>query len=230
MSEDSPLSSMGVSGKNKLDRAGNERQVFRVVREKNVIAWSGTVLLQPSCLWLVSRCCNRSTYSADAFLTRVAVGTAGSGTKGSIVRNVSGGQASQNHFLAVHGNGLPFIIQHCNAGCSEGGEILPVHHPFMVAEGKKGWGDGRTGYQKRQDVLLCFQRRAIIFWVTAVKEVAGDADEGRTVRVQARYDRRGISIMEVGKQCQIWRSGDMVDCLFRRGSPPAVELTVKPGT
>lgn len=225
-----PLSSMGVSGKNKLDRAGNERQVFRVVREKNVIAWSGTVLLQPSCLWLVSRCCNRSTYSADAFLTRVVVGTAGSGTKGSIVRNVSGGQASQNHFLAVHGNGLPFIIQHCHAGCSEDGEILPVHHPFMVAEGKKGWGDGRTGYQKRQDVILHFQRRAIIFWVTAVKEVAGDADEGRTVRVQARYDRRGIRIMEVGKQRQIWRSGDMVDCLFRRGSPPAVELTVKPGT
>jgi len=195
-----------------------------------VIAGSGTVLLQPSCFWLVSRCCNRSTYSADAFLTRVAVGTAGSGTKGSIVRNVSGGKATQNHFLAVHRDGLPFIVQHCHASCSEGGEILPVHHPFMVAKGKKGWSYGSASRQKRQDVILHFQRRAIIFWVTAVKEVAGDADEGRTVRVQARYDRRGIRIMEVGKQRQIWRSGDMVDCLFRRGSPPAVELTVKPGT
>ena len=100
----------------------------------------------------------------------------------------------------------------------------------MVAKGKKGWSDGSASRQKRQDVLLCFQRRAIIFWVTAVKEGAGDADEGRTARVQARYDWRGIRIMEVGKQRQIWRSGDMVDCLFRRGSPPAVELTVKPGT
>lgn len=185
---------------------------------------------EPRCLWLMIPGMNSSTYSADAFLTRVAVGTAGSGTKGSIVRNVSGGQASQNHFLAVHVNGLSFIIQHCHVGCSEGGEILPVHHPFMVAEGKKGWGDGRTGYQKRQDVLLCFQRRAVIFWMTAVEEVTGDADKGRTVRVQACYDWRGIRVMEVGKQRQIWRSGDMVDCLFRRGSPPAVELTVKPGT
>jgi hypothetical protein len=66
--------------------------------------------------------------------------------------------------------------------------------------------------------------------MTAVEEVTGDTDEGRTVRVQARYDRRGIRVMKVGKQREMWRSGDVVDCLFRRGSPPAVELTVKPGT
>ena len=66
--------------------------------------------------------------------------------------------------------------------------------------------------------------------MTAVEEVTSDADEGRTVRVQARYDRRGIRIMEVGKQRQVWRSGDVVHCLFRSGSPPAVELTVKPST
>ena len=100
----------------------------------------------------------------------------------------------------------------------------------MIAEGEESWRDGRTGGQEGQHVLLRFQRRVVILWVVAVEEVTGDADKGRTVRVQACYDRRGICVMEVGKQRQIWRSGDMVDCLFRRGSPPAVELTVKPGT
>ena len=100
----------------------------------------------------------------------------------------------------------------------------------MIAEGEESRRDGRTDGQEGQHVLLRFQRRVVILWVVAVEKVTGDTDEGRTVRVQARYDRRGIRIMEVGKQCQIWRFGDMVDCLFRRGSPPAVELTLKPGT
>lgn len=177
MSEESPLSSMGVSRKNKLDRAGNERQVFRVVREKNVITWSRTVLLQPSCLWLVSRCCNRSTYSAEAFLTQVAVGTAGSGTKGSIVRNLAGGQASQNHFLAIHGNGLPFIIQHCHAGCGDSREILLIHHPFVIAEGHKGRGDGGAGAEEGENVGLGSHRTRIIFWPATVQHIVYSTDE-----------------------------------------------------
>ena len=100
----------------------------------------------------------------------------------------------------------------------------------MIAERHEGRGDGSASRQKRQDVLLCFKWRYVILWAASVEEVAGDTDEGRTVRVQARYDRRGIRVMEVGKQRQIWRPGEMVDCLFCRGSPPAVELTVKPGT
>lgn len=226
MSEDSPLSSMGVSRKNKLDRAGNERQVFRVVREKNVIAESGTVPLQPSCLWLVSRCYNRPADSADALLMWITVGAAGFGTEGSIVRNVAGSQAADDQSISFD----PIVVKKCNSGLFYFFYVGAVHHPLVIAEGEIGRSDSNASRQERQDVGLRFQRRAIIFWVTAVKEVAGDADEGRTVRVKARYDRRGIRIMEVGKQRQIWRSGDMVDCLFRRGSPPAVDLTVKPGT
>ena len=156
MTEESPLSSMGVSGKNKLDRAGNERKILGMMRKQDVIAGSGTVLLQPSCLWLVSRCCNRPVNSADALLAWITVGAAGFSTETSIVRNVSGVQASQNHFLAVHGNGLPFIIQHRHAGCVDSSEILLVQHPFMIAERHEGRGDGSAGRQERQDVFLCF--------------------------------------------------------------------------
>ena len=173
---------------------------------------------------------NSSANSADALLMWITIGAAGFGTEGSIVCHIAGGQASQNHFFAVHRDGLPFIIQHRHVGCVDSSEILLVQHPFMIAEGEESRRDGRTDGQEGQHVLLRFQRRVVILWVVAVEKVTGDTDEGRTVRVQARYDRRGIRIMEVGKQRQIWRSGDMVDCLFRRGSPPAVELTLKPGT
>lgn len=226
MSEDSPLSSMGVSGKNKLDRAGNERKILGMMRKQDVIAGSGTVLLQPSCLWLVSRCCNRPANPADALLTWISVGAAGFSTETSIVRNVAGGQTADDQAILFY----PAIVKKCNSGLFYFFYVGAVHHPLVIAEGEIGRSDSNASRQERQDVFLHFQRRAIIFWVTAVKEVAGDADEGRTARVQARYDWRGIRIMEVGKQRQIWRSGDMVDCLFRRGSPPAVELTVKPGT
>lgn len=69
----------------------------------------------------------------------------------------------------------------------------------MVAKGKKGWSDGSASRQKRQDVLLRLKWRSVSLWSATIQHVAGDADEGRTVRVQARYDRRGIRIMEVGK-------------------------------
>jgi hypothetical protein len=45
MIKHTPLSSMGVSGKNKLDRAGNERKILGMMRKQDVIAGSGTVLL-----------------------------------------------------------------------------------------------------------------------------------------------------------------------------------------
>ena len=100
----------------------------------------------------------------------------------------------------------------------------------MIAKGHEGRGDGDAGGQEGQDVLLCLKRRPVSLWAAAVEEVADDGNKVWLVALQGGDDRRGIHIMEVGKQRQVWRSGDMVDCLFRRGSPPAVELTVKPGT
>jgi len=173
---------------------------------------------------------NSSANSADALLMWITIGAAGFGTEGSIVCHIAGGQASQNHFFAVHRDGLPFIIQHRHAGCVDSSEILLVQHPFMIAEGEESRRDGRTDGQEGQHVLLRFQRRVVILWVVAVENVADDGNKVWLVALQGGDDRRGIRVMEVGKQCQIWRSGDMVDCLFRRGSPPAVELTVKPGT
>jgi hypothetical protein len=221
-----PLSSVGVPGKNKLDRAGNKRQVFRVVREKNVIAGSGTVLLQPSCLWLVSRCCNRPANSADAFLAWVTIGAAGFGTETSIVRNVAGRKTADDHPISFG----PAVVKKHHAGCSKCGEILLIHHPFVVAERHEGRSNGSAGGQERQDVGLRLKRRPVSLRPATIQHVAGDADEGRPMRLERRNHRRGIRIMEVGKQRQIWRSGDVVDCLFRRGSPPEKELTVKPGT
>lgn len=226
MPEDSPLSSMGVSGKSKLDRTGNERQVFRVVGEKNVEASLSGEGVEPRRLRFMIPGMNRSTYSTYALLTWITVGAARFCTENSIVRNVAGGQTADGQAISFD----PIVVEDCYTGCGESSEILLIHHPFVVTEGEKSWSDGSASRQKRQDVGLRLKRRSVSLWFATIQYVAGDADEGRTMRVQARYDRRGIRIMEVGKQRQIWRSKDMVDCLFRRGSPPAVELTVKPGT
>lgn len=104
------------------------------MREQDVIASLSGEAGEPLRLWLVIPGMNRSADAADAFLMWVAVGAAGFGTETSVVRNISTGQANQNHFLAVHSDGLPLIIQHSHASGRQEPEVLLIHHPLVIAE------------------------------------------------------------------------------------------------
>lgn len=109
-----------------------------------------------------------------AWITNKAVGF---GSKGSIVRNVTGGKTGQNNLSTINTDGRPLIIQHSYASGGEEIKIILVHHPLMIAEGEKGRGDGSAGAEKGENVGLCLKRRSIIFWPAAVQNISGDADD-----------------------------------------------------
>jgi hypothetical protein len=109
-----------------------------------------------------------------AWITNKAVGF---GSKGSIVRNVTGGKTGQNNLSTINTDGRPLIIQHSYASGGEEIKIILVHHPLMIAEGEKGRGDGGAGMKEGENVGLCLKRRSIIFWPAAVQNISGDADD-----------------------------------------------------
>jgi hypothetical protein len=66
-----------------------------------------------------------------AWITNKAVGF---GSKGSIVRNVTGGKTGQNNLSTINTDGRPLIIQHSYASGGEEIKIILIHHPLVIAE------------------------------------------------------------------------------------------------
>ena len=127
-----------------------------------------------------------------AWITNKAVGF---GSKGSIVRNVTGGKTGQNNLSTINADGRPLIIQHSYASGGEEIKIILVHHPLVIAEGEKGRGDGSAGAEEGENVGLHLKRRPIIFWPAAVQNISGDADEIWMAGAERREHGRWITIM-----------------------------------
>ena len=92
MAEDAPLPTVSMTGQDQVDGIGDERKIFRMVREQDMIASLTGEGGKPLCFRLMILGMNSSAYTADAFLTWITVGTTGFGSESSIVRNVTGGQ------------------------------------------------------------------------------------------------------------------------------------------
>lgn len=191
------------------------------MRHDHPKTWLSSESREPPCLWFMIPGMNRSADAADAFLMWVAVGAVCFFFEASIVRNVAGGQASQNHFLAVHRDGLIGIIQHRHTSGGEGGEISTVHHPLVVTEGEVGRGDGGAGAEEGENVGLRLKWRPIIFRPATIQHITCNADETWTAGAEGGKHGFWISIMQIGKKRQgrgaAWK---FVGCFFRRGSPP----------
>lgn len=123
---------------------------------------------EPRCLWLMRRGAGGTSDAVQilaAWITNKAVGF---GSKGSIVRNVTGGKTGQNNLSTINTDGRPLIIQHSYASGGEEIKIILVHHPLMIAEGEKGRGDGGAGAEEVENVGLGSHRTRIIFRLAAV--------------------------------------------------------------
>ena len=105
----SNLPTVCVAAQYQIHSSRDDRIVFGMMREQDMIAGSGAEVHKSLRIRLVS-----SSYPSNpvqilsAWVSRLGGVDC---TEGSIVRNVAGGQASQNYFLAVHSDGVPIIIQ-----------------------------------------------------------------------------------------------------------------------
>lgn len=203
MVKKSPLSAVCVTAEDQIYiLIFQQRPVFRMMGEQDVVAGCGAEVHNPVRLWLMSSGAGGTSDAVQILSAWIPRFGRLCGSESSIVCNVARSETGQNNLSTINADVCPLIIQRSDTCGRQEPEILRVNHPLVIAEGEVGRGGGGASTKEWQDILLRLQWRLISLRSGPIQHIAGDADEIRTVRAEGRNHRCGIFIVQVTQQRQ----------------------------